>query len=293
MHTSWDDIQLFLAVAESGSVTAAARTLGVTQPTASRRLLHLETRLGAPLFVRGKDGAALTSFGERLLEPARRMAEYAGETERVVDGTEVEPRGLVRVTAPPWVAFDFLGPLAAMVRQQLPEVALELNSTVQYLDLVRREADLALRLHRPSQRELITIAELGFHMRAYASRDYVARLAKGTTPNEVDWIGWAPPFEHLFPNPELARLIPGFRPVCASNDFLVQMRAAMVGVGAIYLGDVRPRSSLDLGLVSLPVKVPSVAGTMRLIAARSALLIPRVRAVADILASEFAVLAGA
>ena len=101
MHMEWNDLELFWAVADSGSVTAAARKLRVTQPTASRRLLELEASVGEALFVRDQHGAHLTSFGERLLEPARRMAEWAGEAERVAERTETAPRGVVRLTAAP------------------------------------------------------------------------------------------------------------------------------------------------------------------------------------------------
>src|SRR6185503_18701311 len=79
MDISWEDVRLFLTVAEHGSLTEAARRLQIGQPTASRRLAELEERLGYPLFSRSVEGTSLTSHGERWLEPARRMAEWAGE----------------------------------------------------------------------------------------------------------------------------------------------------------------------------------------------------------------------
>src|SRR5438445_10418662 len=118
----WNAMQLFLAVAESGSVTAAARKLRITQPTASRRLLELESSIGEALFVRGTSGAHLTSFGERMLEPARRMAEWAGETERVAARAQPAPSGVVRLTAAPGVAFDFVAPFAAHIAKKLPDI---------------------------------------------------------------------------------------------------------------------------------------------------------------------------
>ena len=127
----WNELQLFLAVTDGGSLTAAARKLRVTQPTASRRLLELEASVGEPLFVRGVDGTRLTSFGERMLEPARRMAEWAGETERVAERAQTTPRGVVRLTAAPGLAFDFVAPFGAYVREKLPDVRLEVISTVQ------------------------------------------------------------------------------------------------------------------------------------------------------------------
>ncbi|MCW5807929.1 MAG: LysR family transcriptional regulator, partial [Deltaproteobacteria bacterium] len=77
MHIPWNDVELVVAVAETGSLSAAARRLQLTQPTVSRRLAELEAGLGEALFVRAVDGTTPTPFGERLLEPARRMAECA------------------------------------------------------------------------------------------------------------------------------------------------------------------------------------------------------------------------
>jgi DNA-binding transcriptional LysR family regulator len=281
----WNGMQLFLAVAESGSVTAAARKLKITQPTASRRLLDLEATVGEPLFVRGTSGAHLTSFGERMLEPARRMAEWAGETERVAARAQTAPAGVVRITAAPGVAFDFVAPFAAHVKKKLPDVTLEVISTVQYLDLGRREADLALRFQAPTQRDIVSVANMELDVAAYASEKYVAKLPKKPRLADVDWIAWAPPLDHLSPNPELAKLIPNFRPSFASDDFIVQQRAAEEGLGAIFLGKVMHRFSKNqLVEITLPMKLPK--SSLYLACARSALDVPRVRAVADLLAGE-------
>src|SRR5882672_6287290 len=118
MDIPWEDARLFLAVAESRSVSRAARALRITQPTASRRLAQLEARLGEPLVTRSVQGTALTPFGERLVEPARRMAEWAGELARAAERRETAVRGVVRVTAPPGLAFDFLAPFAVQMRKK-------------------------------------------------------------------------------------------------------------------------------------------------------------------------------
>lgn len=281
----WNEMQLFLAVAESGSLTAAARKLKITQPTASRRLLDLEGSIGEPLFIRGTSGAHLTSFGERMLEPARRMAEWAGETERVAARAQTKPAGVVRITAAPGVAFDFVAPFAAHVKKKLPDVTLEVVSTVQYLDLGRREADLALRFQAPAQRDVVSVAKIEFDVALYGSAKYVASLPKKPALADIDWIAWAPPLDHLSPNPELAKLVPNFRPSFASDDFVVQQRAAEEGLGAIFLGKITHRFSKSaLVEIPLPMKVPK--SVLHLACARSALDVPRVRAIADLLARE-------
>lgn len=288
VHMPWDQIQLFLAVADATSLSGATRALGVTQPTVSRRLAELEASLGEPLFVRSVEGATLTSFGERMLEPARRMAEWAGEAERVAQRASGTPSGIVRITAPPGVAFELLAPFARVVRERLPDVRLEVSSSVQYLDLSRREADLALRLEPPKQRDLVCIASIEHQVGAFASRDYVDSLPSTYGAADVDWIGWAPPLDHLSPNPELAALIPDFRPSFASDDFLVQLRAAEAGLGAVFLARLEHRFS-RWRLVELAIDLGRpIRRGLHLVCAKSALGVPRVRAIADLLAAELA-----
>ncbi len=289
MDIPWEDVRLFLAVAETKSLSAAARRLRVAQPTISRRIAELESLLGEPLFTRTVQGATPTPYGERLIEPARRMAEWSGELERAAERREARPFGTVRVTAPPGVAYDFVAPFALGLRETLPDVRLEVVATLAYLDLVRREADLALRTRRPTQRDLLTLAELETDVGAFAAPTYRDTLKKGYTAAEVDWIAWAPPLDHLSPNPELARMIPGFTPAFASDDFLVQLGAARAGLGAITLGRARHRQlSNTADLVELDLDLGPVRAGLYLVAARSALEIPRVRAVADALARELA-----
>ena len=290
MHVSWSDLELFLAVAEAGSLSGAAKHLRVTQPTVSRQLAELEARLGEPLFVRSVDGARLTPFGERMLEPAKRMADAAREADHAAAGVETRPRGVVRITAPPGVAFEILAPFAARAAKELPEVRLEVLSTVSYLDLARREADLGVRmqpLDRASgQRDLVTVTSVQHGVAAYATREYIASLGRGFGLADVGWIGWAPPLEHLPPNPQLAARIPGFAPVFASDDYIVQLRAAEAGVGAIVLGRIRSPRALPTALVPMKLDFGKLTSSLHLVCARSSLTIPRVKAVADLLARE-------
>jgi DNA-binding transcriptional LysR family regulator len=288
MDVPWDDLRLVLAVAEAGSLSRAARALRTTQPTVSRRLAELEARLGEPLFVRAAAGAHPTALGERLLSPARQMAEWAAEAERAIERRESRPRGIVRVTAPPGIASDLLVPFAAAFRRKFPEIRLEIVATVRYVDLSRREADLALRVASPQQRDVEILITFEHAVRAFAAPTYAERLPKRPKVEAIDWIGWAPPLDHLPPNPQLAAIVPGFRPAFASDDFLVQVRAAEAGLGAIFLGRVRHRFSPERpALVELDVDLGDLRSTLHLACAKSALSIPRVRAVADALVAEF------
>lgn len=289
MHMAWNDVELFLAVAETGSVSAAAKRLRTTQPTVSRRLSDLESTLGEPLFARTVAGTTPTSFGERMLPVARRMAEAAGEVDRVASGAEATPRGVVRVTAAPGVAYMFLAPIAAHLRTLLPDIRLEIVATTSYVDLARREADLAIRfqpMDRPAQRSLVSLATVTDRVTAFGAPALLASLPAKPQLADVPWIVWAPPFEELPPNPQLAKLVPGFQPVFAADDFTIQIRAAEAGVGAVLLGPLAHRFALPSPLVELPVSFGKMTTSEHLVCARASLAIPRVKAVADALAKE-------
>jgi DNA-binding transcriptional LysR family regulator len=289
MHIPWDDVPLFLAVAETGSMSRAARRLMLGQPTVSRRIAELEERIGAVLFERTATGALPTPAAERLLAPAKRMAEAAGEVERAAQGLDDKPHGDVRITAPPGVAFDFVAPFAAKVKKKLPDIRIEVLSRVEYLDLARREADLALRSRAPTHADLVSVASLSFEVGAFASAAYAATLKKRPKLRDIAFVGWPSSLDHLSPNAELREAIPGFRAAFASDDFIVQSRAAEAGLGAIVLADLRYPGSFTSKLVRLEVDLgPHAKSQVHLVAAKSGLGVPRIRAVAELLAAELA-----
>jgi DNA-binding transcriptional LysR family regulator len=292
VHIPWDDIQMITAVAETGSFSGAARALRLTQPTVSRRLAELEADLGEPLFVRAVDGATPTPFGERLLEPARRMAECAAELGQAAGDADRTLRGTVRISAAPGMAYTFVAPFAAHLRAKLPGIRLEVVSTTRYVDLVRREADLAIRwqstARRDRQRDLEVLTEVTHPVAAFATPAYAATLPARYTLADVAWIGWCPPFDQLSPNPQLAAAIPGFAPAFGSDDYLVQLCAAETGAGAIVLTHQRYRLAPPSSLVALKLDLGVPPARTHLVAARASLAIPRIRAVADLLAAELA-----
>lgn len=287
MDIPWEDVRLFLAVAETGSLSGAARKLRIGQPTVSRRLAALEYSLGAALFRRSVDGASLTSAGERLLVPAKKMAEWAGEVGRAVDSSDRSPRGLVRITASPYMSFDFLAPFAAWLAGKHPGLRLEVLSSVQYLDLNRGEADLALRSKAPAQEGLKQVLALEFENTVCVSKSLSAKLPRKPSLSDVPWIAWSPPFDLLPPNPQLEELIPGFSPVFTSDNYLVQLAAAEAGIGAMVMARFRHRFSRPTALVPLSIDLgPYQRSTLHLVCAKSALDIPRVRRVSELLVSE-------
>jgi DNA-binding transcriptional LysR family regulator len=243
--------------------------------------------MGSRLFARGVGGATLTSAGERLLAPAKNMAEWAGELARAAEADEAAPQGLVRITASPYVCFDLVAPFAAWVSTRHPSIRLEVLSTTKYLDMARGEADLALRLRRPQGKDLEVLTEVEYENAAWVSNALAKKLPKNPRPRDVPWVGWAPPFEELPPQPMLESIIPGFIPAFTSDNFLVNLAAAEAGAGAIVLGRVTHRFSRARGMVPIDLDLgPAKRGVLCLVCAKSALDIPRVRLVADLLREQ-------
>ena len=287
----WSTLRIFLAVAESGSFSGAARRLGVGQPTVSRRIAELEEAVGRPLFVRGVEGTVLTSEAQALLPPAQRMDEAAAEWRRVLDAKEPAPRGRVRLTAPPGVAHIFVAPFALRLRAAFPEIELAVHASIGYLDLGRGEADLAIRSRPAKGHDLVELAQREFAVSAAVSPTLAAALPRACRADQVPWIAWAEPYAHLPPNPQLNQLIDDFRPAFSSDSFLVQLRAAQLGLGAMPLS---PRCLLnDLGLVPVDsVDLSAYGDTIHIVASKTAMRSARVRAVADSIVEAFMALEG-
>lgn len=283
---SWEDARLFLAIAERGSFTAAARELGLGQPTLSRRIGELEFQLGFTLFHRGRRGTELTSDGERLLPAARQMARWAAELSRSIAGREHAPSGRVRLTMPPGLAVDFGAAFCKSLRCKHPELDVELLASIAHLDLARGQADVAVRTRAPTEPELALVHRVAMPVGVFAHRSYAARLAPNPRPQDLDWITWSYPNEHLPPRPQLHAMIPGFRPAFASDDYLVQKRACALGMGVLLLPRVRHPFERDEGLVLLECGLPLPDSEMFVVCAKSMEHVPRVRAVTHALVRE-------
>jgi len=261
--------------------------LRMGQSTVSRRLQAIEHSLGASLFRRSVSGTALSATGERLLAPARKMAEFAGEAGRASEKRDHSPRGLVRITSTPLISFQFLAPFAAQVARRHSDLRLEVLSTMSYLDLHRGEAELALRLQPPAHEDLVVVSTLRIPGAAFVARTLKAKLPARPKLADIPWIMWAPPFDAMPPNPLLRAKIPGLIPAFSSDNILVNLAAAEAGLGAIVLGRTKPRYSRPNALVPLALDLgPAADMTLYLLCTRSALDIARVRAVADLLVAE-------
>lgn len=187
----WSLVQAFLAVGETGSLSAAARELSLTQPTVGRHIQALEAALGVTLFRRQARGMALTREGEALLAHARAMREAAEALGRDAAGEETDLSGTVRVTASETVAFYVMPGIVAELRREHPEIQIEIVPSDTSENLLYREADIAVRMYRPTQLDMVTL-HLGFlPLGLFGAKSYVERRGMPTpeTLGEHDIIG--------------------------------------------------------------------------------------------------------
>ena len=144
----WDDLQTFLALARHGSLSAAARAMGVQQTTMGRRLAGMEARTGAKLLQRTASGLVPTPVGEAILGNAERIEAEALAAERIITGRDVRLEGTVRITTVESLAVDVLIPILADMQVRHPGIALELSIATRNLSLSHHEADIAVRMAR-------------------------------------------------------------------------------------------------------------------------------------------------
>lgn len=171
---NWDDLRVFQALAELGSLGKAAKELGIDHSTVSRRLASLEEALGTQLALRNPSGLELTPAGEAVAAASSGMQEIVETLVRRVGGEDERAEGVVRISTVPGLASLVLQGLAPL-REAYPQIRVEVIPRVAALDLVRREADIAIRMFRERSGSLITrkIGEMGWSL--YASQDYLER----------------------------------------------------------------------------------------------------------------------
>lgn len=193
MTPDWSLLQSFLAVAETGSLSAAARASGASQPTLGRHIRTLEAQLGVTLFQRSASGLEPTEAALPLIEAARVMAEQAARLTRLAEGRQEGLRGTVRVTASRVVSQYLLPEMLARLRLAEPDIQIELVPSDTTENLLFHQADIALRMYRPEQLDLIAQHVADLPLGLYAAPTYLDRVGR---PNDlatllrVDFVGY-------------------------------------------------------------------------------------------------------
>jgi len=184
-HADWSLIQSFLAVAETGSLSAAARQLNRSQPTLGRQIHALEDELGVSLFDRHARGLKLSEVGLQLLPMAQQMHTAMTSFSLAAAGQSQQLEGSVRITASVFASHHLLPPILAHIRTREPAIQLELVATDAIENLLYREADIAVRTHRPEQVDLISRHVGDVRLCFCAARSYLDRAGRPTQPEEL------------------------------------------------------------------------------------------------------------
>lgn len=284
----WTLIRSFLAVAESGSLSAAARAIGVSQPTLGRHILAIESALQVALFTRTAQGQTLTEAGRALLMPARAMQAAAAELELTAKGHATGIEGNVRITASRVVSHVILPPILARLRAAEPGIQIDLVPSDTTENLLFGEADIALRMYRPTQPDLVARHIGDLPLGLYAATSYLDRKGRPGSLKDLmhlDFIGQDRMDQIIRVMAMLGMDVTrSFFPVrCDDPLTYVELVRAGCGLGGILraLGDRDPaleRIDLIPDLPSLPVWLTAAPRLRQS---------PRLRRVWDALATAF------
>ena len=241
----WSLVRSFLAVLEKGSLLAASRDLQLSQPTIGRHVAELESQLGLVLFDRNGRGLLPTEAAYHLAESARIMQSGADQLARNVMGADLGASGTVRITASQPVSCYVLPPLLAQMRLSLPDVQVELVASNEVSNLLRREADIAVRMVQPDQASIIARRVGKVTLRACAHQDYLRRRGVPRQPNDLlahDLIGGDRNDDTLKGFAAQGLVVGREQFAFRADDLIVVWQAVRAGLGVGFVSEYLIRS---------------------------------------------------
>lgn len=250
----WSDVRIFLAIAREGSLGAAARAVGQTQPTMGRRLRALEASVGQTLFQRTADGFVLTDEGVAVMDSAERMEEEALAFERALASRESTLSGQLRLAASDWFGSYVLTPVLAEFTRRHPAVTVELLTDSRLYSLARREADLAFRIKPFDEPDVIARRLLRMPYALYVHRDQ-PRPRKGG--HGVRLVTMNAAFGGMPDVAWLKKHMPEASVAFTSNSREVQARMCVQGAGAAVLPTALGDAFAELRRIALGESPPS------------------------------------
>lgn len=274
---SWDDLRFFLEVERHGSLTKAGAELRVDPTTVGRRLEALEAQLGQPLFIRARPQWRLTPAGRRVLPAALQMETSSFEIGRLSAEDELAPTGRVRLSTFDVIGTRVIAPALPELHRRYPGLRLDVLCTPKILDLLRGEADLALRQGRPKEESLLARKVASASESLYASRTFLEVRGLGA---KLDDLTGLPALVHY--TDEAWTEVTGAKLALRTSSTNVLVAAVVAGVGIGFVPDVVARA--ELALVRLQTSVPPRERPLWLSVQRDLAKVPRVRVVADFLA---------
>lgn len=255
----WNQVRAFWATAECGSLSAAARRLGQSQPTLSRQVAALEQTLNVALFERVGRGFTLTPSGADLLEQANIMGEAADKLSLSAIGKSESLEGTVCLSATEIMSVFLLPPILKRLRQALPKLRIQLIASNKSSNLSLREADIAIRYYRPTEPDYYIRKLATQHYGLYASHDYCDTVGPFTSPNDLrraDFLGFNDSDEYLkLLNEYGYPVTDGNFPMIVEHSLAQwEMVKQGLGIGAMQqdVGDLEPKVTRVLPHHSLP-----------------------------------------
>jgi DNA-binding transcriptional LysR family regulator len=238
----WELYRSFLAVMREGSLSGAARALGMTQPSLGRHMRELEAALGAALFARSPQGLVPTELAHELMPHAQAMASASAALQRTASAGRGEVSGTVRITASEIIGGEVLPPMLAAFRERHPGIVIELVLSNQAADLLRRDADIAIRMVQPTQEALVARHVGRIELGLFAHRHYLDAHGYPATPDDLAGhalIGFdtEPPY--------VRRMRPA-RLSLAREHFALRTDSDLAGLAAL-------RAGFGIGFLQLPL----------------------------------------
>jgi DNA-binding transcriptional LysR family regulator len=270
--TDWDGLRVVLAVHRGGSLSAAARTLGVDHTTVARHISAFERHLGSPLFERGPNGFVANSLGESVIATAEHVEDEVTGLLRRIEGAADYLSGIVKLTTTASLASLLFAPALGRFIGAHPGLRIELVGDNRNLDLSRREADLAVRLARPEAPALITRRLGDYAMACYAAID---------DPRPFDdqtFLAYEDAFDIVAPQRYLSALMPPDRMALRTNTTEALIQATRAGLGCAVLPCLVAERDPALRRVPAPRAMPVM--TLWLVYHEDLRRSPRVRAAA-------------
>lgn len=288
----WDDLKVLLALHRRGSLKRAADELGVNISTVSRRLDALEELVGVHLFDRTPEGTRPTVAAEQLVPFAEGMERAAHGFSRGLEGFEIEPEGVVRLTAPPGIVDHFIAGALVDLARAYPKLRVQILSSIGYADLTRREADIALRLQRPAAGDFVSTRLAAQGWATLASPALAATLGRLRDPAAGRWVTWGADLAHLPDAQWIAANVPTERVVLETSSMTAQIEAVRAGLG-LMLAPVAYAELRGLAAVDCAPKVRRSIdalpeGTLWLVGHRALREVPRIAAVWSWVKDRFA-----
>ncbi len=261
----WDKLRIFHTAAESGSFTHAAEKLGMSQSAVSRQISALEEDLSLKLFIRHARGLVLTEVGEQLFRTAHRMHWELQQVETQMSDSQDVPTGPLLVTTTVGLGSTWLSSRIHEFLLLYPDIQIEIKLNDAELDLAMREADVAIRLHRPNQSEMIQRKLFTVHNHFYASKEYLVTYGEPQNVEELDnhrIITFGEPVpSYLGDINYLERLgRPDSSPRRSSmkvNAIYGEMQAAVAGIGIAMLPDYVTEGQDKLQRVLTGIELPA------------------------------------